>query len=219
MDWSCFRYEVTEESHQYRTALQRPIESYSVSESNYWIPKFILEVRKRNSSRYPQNTLVSIIAGLQTHLHSLLSIPYQFFKDKLFLPIQQSLNCAMKLSVKENIGIHAHQARVVKDYEENVLWEKGELGSSTPTKLIQTLFYLNGLHFGIRGGAEHHNLCIDQFQIEIFNGIECLVYKEKSSKTYKGGMEQRKLSPKVKRYFENTDLPKENATLNFSKCS
>ena len=97
------------------------------------------------------------------------------------------------------------------------MWEKGELGSSTPTKLIQTLFYLNGLHFGIRGGAEHHNLCIDHFEIEIFNGIECLVYKEKSTKTYKGGMEQRKLSPKVKRYFENTDLPKEKCHIKLFK--
>ncbi len=75
----------------------------------------------------------------------------------------------MKMSVKNNIGIHKKQAPIITEDQEAKLWQEGQLGSSTPTQLIQTLFYLNGLHFGIRGGTEHHNLTIDQFEIEAVN--------------------------------------------------
>ena len=91
--------------------------------------------------------------------------------------------------------------------EEEKLWQEGQLGSSSPTQLIQTLFYLNGLHFGIRGGTEHHNLTIDQFSIEVVNDSECLVYREKANKTYQGGLKQRKLNPKMKTYFKNENIP------------
>lgn len=104
----------------------------------------------------------------------------------------------MKISVQNNVGLHVHkkQAPVVMEADEEQLWEKGELGNSSPQQLVHTLFYLNGIHFGIRGGAEHHNLTIDQFSLEMVNGSQCLVYREKANKTFQGDLKQRKLIPK-----------------------
>lgn len=36
--------------------------------------------------------------------------------------------------------------------------EKGILGTDTPEKLRDTLLFLLGLNFALRGGAEHYNL-------------------------------------------------------------
>lgn len=58
------------------------------------------------------------------------------------------------------------QAPVVIEADEEQLWEKGALGNSSPKQLVQTPFYLNGIHFGIRGGADHQNLTIDQFSLK-----------------------------------------------------
>lgn len=215
-EWSQQRYKATNVSDQYRNVLLKPITSYSVNELNYWLSKFVLEVRKRDSTQYPQNSLVSIIAGIQGTFHQ-RKIFHQFFKDKLFLSLQQSLDCAMKMSVKNNIGIHKKQAPIITGDQEEKLWQEGQLGSSTPTQLIQTLFYLNGLHFGIRGGTEHHNLTIDQFEIEAVNDSECLIYREKASKTYQGGLKQRKLNPKIKTYFKNKNIPDERCHIRLFK--
>ena len=40
----------------------------SVPEMNFWLSKFVLEVRKKNGEPYPPNTLYQLICGLQCQL-------------------------------------------------------------------------------------------------------------------------------------------------------
>ena len=42
--------------------------------------------------------------------------------------------------------------------EENVLWESGQLGRNSSRLFIQTIWWNNLLHFGMRGRDEHHSL-------------------------------------------------------------
>ena len=44
------------------------LHSSDVSAIDYWFAKFILEVRKKDGLHYPRNTLISLIAGLNSHL-------------------------------------------------------------------------------------------------------------------------------------------------------
>jgi len=44
-------------------------------------------------------------------------------------------------------------------------------------------------------------LQINEFHVDICEGAECLIYTEKSLKTFKDGMKQRKSEPKIKYYF------------------
>ena len=215
-EWCQYRHSKTDESNKMREILRKPITCFSIEELNYWLSKFVHEVRKKDSTMYPQNSLVSIIAGIQGILHQ-NDIFHQFFKDQCFFPLRQALDTAMKISVQNNVGLHKKQAPVVMETEEETLWEKGELGSSSPQQLIQTLFYLNGIHFGIRGGSEHHNLTIDQFSLVTYEGSECLVYREKVNKTYQGGLKQRKLNPKEKSYFKNSDMSPEKCHIELFK--
>ena len=42
------------------------------------------------------------------------------------------------------------------------LWESGQLVTSTPRGLLNAVFFLNGMNFALRGGAEHRNLGLSQ---------------------------------------------------------
>ena len=105
---------------------------------------------------FPQHFLYSIVAGLQHHINTqnLDKPKVNFFTDVKYRKITESLDTAMNISSKGGVGIHKKKARIVKLEEESELWGKGQLGSSTPTQIINTLFYYNGLHFAIRGGFD-----------------------------------------------------------------
>ena len=40
----------------------------TVSEMDFWLSRFVLEVRKKNGDPYPPNTLYQLICGLQRQL-------------------------------------------------------------------------------------------------------------------------------------------------------
>ena len=63
---------------------------------NIQVSKFIHEVRKANGQRYPGQTLISVIAGLQGFISCTHRV--NFFRDNTFLPIKTSLDASMKLS-------------------------------------------------------------------------------------------------------------------------
>ena len=72
----------------------------------------------------------------------------------------------MKRLQAKGLGTKQKKAEPITEAEEDVLWEKGELGEHTPRALWNTIFYMNGLYFALRSGAEHRNLRFDQSQIE-----------------------------------------------------
>ena len=45
--------------------------------------------------------------------------------------------------------------------EEEKMWELGILGDDTPEKLIDTILYLNGVHFALRAANEHKSLKVN----------------------------------------------------------
>ena len=122
------------------------------------------------------------------------------FKDTEFRHFQNVLDMTCKESASAGIGCHRRQAEVISNDEEEILWSRGLLGDSSPQTLIDTLLYLNGLHFALRSGKEHRTLTLSQ--ISIINPSETqpyytLRYSENVSKTNNGGLKYRKVDPKV----------------------
>ena len=77
-----------------------------------------------------------------------------------------------------------NRARILSRAEENILWESGQLGCNSSRSLIQTVWWNNCLHFGMRGREEHHSLKMEQFRLEIDeNGRRYISYTEGLSKT------------------------------------
>ena len=104
---------------------------------DYWLGKFILEVRKRDGSRYPRDSLVSIVAGLNVNIKAQIG-PVDIFKGARFAKTQEALDLAMKLSTTEGVGSVKKQAEVITSKDEEKLWSH-TFGDSDPQKLQDTL--------------------------------------------------------------------------------
>lgn len=176
----------------------------TMSSVNYWISKFIFEIRKRNGDRYPRNTLVSITAGINAFFNE-NGIRINLFKDDEFAHFQNVLDMACKESASLGIGCHKKQAEVITHNEEELLWSKGLLGDSNPQTLIDTLLFLNGLHFALRSGNEHRTLSLSQISIIYPTDTQpyyTLRYSENVSKTNNGGLKFRKVAPKLVNHID-----------------
>ena len=72
------------------------------------------------------------------------------------------------------------RADAITDEEINTLYEKGYLGAETHSSLLNTMWFLNTLHFGIRGGREEHrSLCWGDLRLKYDTNIK-LEYVEYS---------------------------------------
>ena len=98
-----------------------------------------------------------------------------------------------------------NRAKSLTATEENVLWENDQLGANNPRSLVQTIWWNNCLHFGMRGREEHYDLTIEDFKLETdSSGRKYMSFIEGLTKTRKGGLnfKPRLISPKM---YESSD--------------
>lgn len=114
---------------------------------------------------------------------------------------------------EQGIGAVKAQARVITLEEKAKLWATGAIGVETPSSLVNAVFYLNGINFTLRGGGEHQDLCLSQFQFGSENDpdnpdktIDYVDYTEFGSKNRPGGRKQLNLTNKSVRYYSQPSL-------------
>ena len=97
------------------------------------------------------------------------------------------------------------QAEIISKNEEEEMWNKGMLGSDNAQTLIDTLLYLDVLHFALRSGVEHRNLTVDQINIVEPTSEEenyIIEYTEHVSKTNPGGLKHWLVTPEHVRHVD-----------------
>ena len=67
---------------------------------------------------------------------------------------------------KEEVGTFKIQARTITVAEKQQLWESGVIGTSTPSALLNGVFFYCGIQLCLRGGSEHRSLKVSQFTIK-----------------------------------------------------
>ena len=80
---------------------------------DYWLNKFIIEVRRYDGQPFPPNTL------------------YNIFKDSAFSGSRRTLDGQMNILRSTRHGIQAKQAEPLTIDEEDQLWKGGYLGDSS----------------------------------------------------------------------------------------
>lgn len=92
------------------------------------------------------------------------------------------LDSRMKALKRDGIGIEKKQAEPISNNEEDILWKEGLLGDKTPNVLVDTIIWMCGIYFALRGGAELRDL--KRYQIKVGESPEgaYLEYKETASK-------------------------------------
>ena len=79
------------------------------------------------------------------------------------------------------------------------MWTTGQLGMHAPQSLLDTIFYLIGVSFGLQGGHEHRQLGWNPPQITVVavsGERKHLLYVEDISENNCSGLKMRKVKPK-----------------------
>ena len=84
----------------------------------------------------------------------------------------------MKRLQKSGLGSHKKRAEPLTIEEEELLWQKGLLGSHSSQALVDTMVVLNGLYFALRSGSEHRQLRSHPCQIQLIEKHEQRPYLE-----------------------------------------
>ena len=169
---------------------------------NSWLCKFILEVRRKDGNEYPPNTLYAIACGVQRHVRKYAGTrKVNYFMNPEFSRV---LDGEMK---RIGLGSNIKRAEPISRHEEEILWEKGILGKSSPQMLLDTMVYMCGVFFALRSGQEHRDLQFGQFKLTEKEGHKFIVYTENVSKNRPGGIKQRKVESKIVEHHQNLAIP------------
>ena len=102
-----------------------------------------------------------------------------------------------------------NKSKAISLENENILWESGILGKNDPKQLCQTVIYLIGIHFCLRGGNELRNMRYGP-HAQIKRGIDssnkdCLIFTEDVSKCRRGGIKSLSQPGKVVYAYHNEE--------------
>ena len=120
--------------------------------------RFVLEMRKQNGKEYPPNTIHHIICGIMRYLRVEGKPDIDFFKDNLFSHFRDVIDSEMKRLQGEGVGSKHRQAEPLTQEEEEVLWQKGQLGNHCGQALVNSMVYMCGTYFALHSGQEHRAL-------------------------------------------------------------
>ena len=172
--------------------------------------RFILELRKKDGSEFPPNSLHHICCGLMRYLRGSGKPDLDIFKDKEFAEFCTVLDSQMKRLQAARIGTKKKKAEPITVEEEEVLWQKGLLVDSNPQCLLDTMLFMNGLYFALRGGKEHRDLRYGPSQIQLVEKPgerSYLKYTEDIFKNHLGDLKGRNVTPKEVIHHSNIECP------------
>ncbi len=111
---------------------------------------FILEVCKKDGTDYPWSSLRQLVLMIQFYLEK-YSLCWKLLDDDAFFSLRNTLDNLMKERCAAGLGEKCSSDAIRFEAEE-ILWSKSILGSSSPDQLRDTVLYLVGLNFTLRGG-------------------------------------------------------------------
>ena len=111
---------------------------------------FVNEVRRKDGKEYPGKTLYDLVLCVQFYLEQ-KGIFWKLIDGEEFMRLKFTLDNLMKKRCAERLG-GTMSSDPISFGQEEVLWEKGILGEQSPEQLRNTVLYLLGISFVLRGG-------------------------------------------------------------------
>jgi hypothetical protein len=176
------------------------LETMSKETLNYALKFFFFETRKINGDRYPSDSLRSLFNGIAFYTKNILNKSWQLWTDPEFSDARRALDTAMKQTAEDGINPQRKRAAPIDEEQEKKLWDRKYLGCKNPKTLNRTVLYLLSVNCGLRGGRELRTLTIGprgSLALKSVDGVRVLEYTESYSKTYKYGLRDHNVEPKV----------------------
>ncbi|KAK7110393.1 hypothetical protein V1264_014276 [Littorina saxatilis] len=169
--------------------------------------KFLTVAKREDGSDYEPSTIRGIIASIDRHLSSKGRMRIATATDAKSKRVQDVLNSKLKTLKKGGKGNLPNKADPLGDDDVDTLWSSGQLGTQTPKTILNSLWWNNTLHFGMRSVAPHRAMCWGDIQLKTnANGRRYLEYNERATKTRTGVNVKRDSNPRAKA-FENEEDP------------
>ena len=129
-----------------------------------WLCRFVMETRKSDGSCYPPSSLRCLVCGLNRVLQK-NKAPFSVVdkNDHRFRDLLKTLDSLSSELHRQGVGAIKHSAKVIDPKHEDVFWQEGLLGYSSPKVLQRTVFFYVGLNFVLRGVQEQYDLVPHQF--------------------------------------------------------
>ena len=124
------------------------MEEISPEELNVYISEFIVSVRRKDGEDFEPSSLRGLVCSFNRHLKA-CKYPANIIEDKEFEQVRQALQARSKQLKKDGKGNKPNEAEALTDEEVNTLYEKNLLGISNAESLLNTLWYMNCIHFGL----------------------------------------------------------------------
>ena len=189
----------------------RQVEEIPPQELDNYLSRFLLSVRKKNGDEYEPSTLRGFIASIERYLKKCRYTVNRLSRGRT-LREQEMHSNQNKLKHLKRLGKgnKPNEASSLSPEERDILFERKDMGFSSPKALINTLWLNNCMHFGLRGGKEQRELKWGDVVLKTNPfGKEYLEYcTERQTKTRSGDNPSnvRKVKPKM---YEQPSLPPE----------
>ena len=156
---------------------------------NYWLSRFVVDIRREDRQAYPPSSLNNILAGLYRYCRSCCPMGsccpnFMNRKDPQFRELTGAIQVKFRELREQGVGAVVKHASVVTPAEESIFWERQVIGDHSPVALQRAVFFYVGKVFCLRGGEEQRSLKPSQF-VRTTNP-DCFTYVENGSKNHSG---------------------------------
>ena len=137
-EWRAQRNQSIQEEKCPSDLLEKP----NVSKLNYWLARFVAEVRRQDGNPYPPQTIHQLLAALQrVVLEKDPTIPKICNrKETAFVGLTSTCNSVYRQLHSKGVGTKVTHTRTFSAEKENLLWTSGVLGCDMPKNLQRTVF-------------------------------------------------------------------------------
>ncbi|CAC5392748.1 unnamed protein product [Mytilus coruscus] len=193
-------------SEQY--TLVPPLNSeLSAEELDFWLTKFVVEVKRQDGTEYPADSLRLLCTALWRHLRDTCRRydlnPFNKENPK-FATFQHTLDGKMKDIERVNPHV-PKRAEPITAEEENKLWIALFCNYENDSKCLSyAVYFYNCKLFALRAADEHSDLEANQYTFGNSEEGFYLQFQGKTSKNCQGGIYHKKAEKKCLRQYENT---------------
>ncbi|XP_069101555.1 uncharacterized protein [Argopecten irradians] len=186
----------------------RTINCIVPSELDMYLSEFIVCVRKPDGEEYEPSSIRGMISSFDRHLRkrnygtSIIGGP-EFSKTK------DALKAKQRDLKSQGKGSKPYRASPISDENVETLYAMNLLGKNSPNSVLNTLWFQNTLHFGMRGGStEHRTMCWGDIELKHDPEVDLdyLEYHERTTKT-RTGDDIRNIRPCPPRMYATPQTP------------
>ena len=111
---------------------------------NFWLSRFVAEVRKQNGEPYPPRSIQLILSALQRKMLDTNPEAPKFMDQSVtvFRGLHRTCDSVYREFHKQGIGTTVRHTAVFSVEEENKLWEDGVLAITSPKALQRAVFFM-----------------------------------------------------------------------------